>query len=83
MIALKRRRDVIAAVEAGGEDNRILERHRSALRDVLHHRMGGIAEKRHTAFCPVLHWPAMADHVAAESGRNLQQALDRGVMRGE
>src|SRR5262249_9427164 len=47
--------------------DRILQRHRRALRDVLHHRVSSVSKQRRRPQTPVIDWFAVHDNKAAEA----------------
>src|SRR5262249_38023892 len=63
-----------------GEPDRVLRGHAGALRQVLQHGVGGVAQKRHPPFAPFLHWLAVAQHPHAPSLDALEHAQDLGTL---
>jgi hypothetical protein len=61
-------------VRASRQAQRILERHGGALRQILQHEVGGVAQQRHRPLRPVLDRLAKAQHPAPERPRHAQNA---------
>jgi len=65
LVVLERLLEVAAGgVGAGAEADRVLHRHRRALRHVLQHEVRGVAEQRDAPLHPVVHWLAVEQHPA-------------------
>ena len=63
-----------------GEPDRVLRGHASALRQILQHGMGGVAEQRDPPLAPLLHRFAVAQHPHAPRLDALEHAQDLGAL---
>jgi len=65
-----------AGFHLGGERDRVLHRHARPLREILQHRMGGIAKEGDIATAPAGDGRAVADQPPALMRQQLQELVD-------